>query len=359
MIREDGVHRLPRWAGFSMATALVAAALLLRLYLYAGDESLLIIFVVPIILSVYLGGVEAGLAATFLAGLASNYFLLPPVHSLMIAKPVHQVEWAALLVIGVAVTLLVEGLHRSRRRLEKSRGVLAVTLGSIGDAVIVTDNQGLVTFLNAEAERMTGWTGAKALGQPLAAVFKIVNEQTGKPAESPVDKVLRLGKVVGLANHTVLIARDGREIPIDDSGAPVRQKDGTTLGVVLVFRDVTERRRAEERANRLASFPKLNPYPVIEVDASGEMTFCNPATDKVLEDLGMGKEDREGFLPKDLKAILQGWDKKDESTLYREVLLKDRAFGETIHLVPRFGVARIYVYDITERKRMEESLRGE
>ena len=300
MISADGVRRLSRWAGLSMATALVAATLLLRLCLYAGDESLLIIFVVPIILSAYLGGLEAGLAATLLAGLASKYFLLPPLHSLMIGKPVHQVQWAALLMIGVALNLLVEGLRRSRRRLEKSRSVLAVTLGSIGDAVIVADNRGRITFINAEAERMTGWTRAEAIGQPLTAVFKIINEQTGRPVESPVDKVLRLGTVAGLANHTVLIAKDGREIPIDDSAAPVRQKGGATLGAVLVFRDFTERRRAEERIKHLASFPELNPSPVMEVDASGEMTFCNPGTLTVLEALGIGKEDCEGFLPEDL-----------------------------------------------------------
>ncbi len=132
-----------------------------------------------------------------------------------------------------------EGLRASERR-------YAVTLASIGDAVIATDNQGRVTFLNSMAESLTGWPLAEAVGRPLAEVFRIVNEQTRQPVEDPAAKVLRHGAVVGLANHTALLARDGREIPIDDSGAPIIDERGAIAGVVLVFRDVTQRRRAEE-----------------------------------------------------------------------------------------------------------------
>jgi PAS domain S-box-containing protein len=125
-----------------------------------------------------------------------------------------------------------------------------VTLASIGDAVITTDAQGRVTFLNGEAERLTGWKNAEAAGQPLPTVFHIINEETRATAEDPVKKVFRTGSVVGLANHTVLIARDGREFVIDDSGAPIRQADGTITGVVLVFRDNTEKKRAENALRR-------------------------------------------------------------------------------------------------------------
>ena len=123
-----------------------------------------------------------------------------------------------------------------------------MTLASIGDGVIVTDARGRVTFLNGEAERLTGWTNREAEGRPLPAVFHIINEQTRQPVENPVEKVLRLGTVVGLANHTILIAKDGRETPIDDSGAPIRQGDGTVQGVVLVFRDFTQQKAGGESA---------------------------------------------------------------------------------------------------------------
>jgi PAS domain S-box-containing protein len=136
-------------------------------------------------------------------------------------------------------------LAKSREALIHEKELLATTLASIGDAVIVTDAQGRITFLNAEAERLTSWKLSEADGRPLPEVLRIINEQTRKPVENPVEKVLRLGNVVGLANHTLLVAKDGREIPIDDSAAPIRHADGSVLGVVLVFRDVTVRRAAE------------------------------------------------------------------------------------------------------------------
>ncbi|HAR94830.1 MAG TPA: hypothetical protein DCR97_02540, partial [Deltaproteobacteria bacterium] len=130
--------------------------------------------------------------------------------------------------------------------LKASRELFRTTLTSIGDAVIVTDIDGRIRFVNAEAQRLTGWMGEDPLGQPLSSVFRIINEQSREPVENPVDKVLRLGCVVGLANHTLLVSKDGREIPIDDSGAPVRSADGTVYGVVLVFRDFTAHKEAEQ-----------------------------------------------------------------------------------------------------------------
>ncbi len=127
-----------------------------------------------------------------------------------------------------------------------------VTLASIGDAVIVTDPSGRVTFLNSVAQTLTGWKSEEALQHPLDEVFSIMHEITRQPVESPVTKVLREGGVAGLANHTVLRAKDGSERPIDDSGALIRDDQGQILGVVLVFRDITERRRAEEAQSFLA-----------------------------------------------------------------------------------------------------------
>ncbi|MFG6462035.1 EAL domain-containing protein [Roseateles sp. DXS20W] len=121
--------------------------------------------------------------------------------------------------------------------------LLKVTLQSIGDAVITTDRDGRVTWLNPVAERMTGWINAEAIGQPVGIVFHIVNEETREPTENPVATCLDQGKVAGLANHTVLISRQGEEFGIEDSAAPIRSEGGEILGVVLVFHDVTEQRR--------------------------------------------------------------------------------------------------------------------
>ncbi|HEY3253110.1 MAG TPA: GAF domain-containing protein, partial [Polyangiaceae bacterium] len=129
---------------------------------------------------------------------------------------------------------------------------LATTLQSIGDAVIATDNAGCVTFMNGVAERLTGWLDGEARGRPLPEVFQIFSEVTRELVESPVTKVLREGRIVGLANHTLLRTRQGVEIPIDDSGAPIRDESGVIYGVVLVFRDVTLEKRAEKRRAFLA-----------------------------------------------------------------------------------------------------------
>jgi PAS domain S-box-containing protein len=136
---------------------------------------------------------------------------------------------------------------------ERLRASLATTMRSIGDAVIATDTAGSITLMNGVAESLTGYGEAEARGKPLTEVFRIVNERTRAVVTSPAEKVLELGNTVGLANHTVLIRRDGREIPIDDSGAPIRAQDGPIEGVVLVFRDVTERKREESRRAFLAA----------------------------------------------------------------------------------------------------------
>jgi PAS domain S-box-containing protein len=123
---------------------------------------------------------------------------------------------------------------------------LRVTLASIGDAVITTDNNGCVTFLNPVAQSLTGWTEAEAAGVPLASVFRIISEENRQSIESPSVKALRDGVIVDLANHSLLIAKDGTEWPIDDSAAPIRNRQGNIAGVVQAFRDITERRRQEQ-----------------------------------------------------------------------------------------------------------------
>jgi PAS domain S-box-containing protein len=138
-----------------------------------------------------------------------------------------------------------EALERKSLELAEQREFFRVTLSSIGDGVIAADTQGQITFLNPVAEAMTGWKLDDAIGQPLENVFNIVNEESRKPATNPVVKVLLDGAVVGLANHTLLIARDGRETAIADSAAPIRDATGKISGVVMVFHDVTEERRAE------------------------------------------------------------------------------------------------------------------
>jgi two-component system cell cycle sensor histidine kinase/response regulator CckA len=147
-------------------------------------------------------------------------------------------------------------LVKIQEELDAERERLAVTLRSIGDGVISADVQGRVVLLNREAEKLTGWTQAEAMGKPLPEVFQIVNEYSRETVPNPVDKVLGEGAVVGLANHTILISRDGTEQPIADSGAPIFDRQSQIIGVVLVFRNVAHEREIEDarqRADKLES----------------------------------------------------------------------------------------------------------
>jgi PAS domain S-box-containing protein len=136
--------------------------------------------------------------------------------------------------------------RRAEEELRRNREWLRVTLTSIGDGVIACDGQGRITFINPVAASLAGWSGEEALGQPIQRVFHIVNEVTGQPAEDLVARVLSERRTAGLANRTALIAKDGRRIPIEDSAAPILDSAGELAGVVLVFHDVTQKRRAQE-----------------------------------------------------------------------------------------------------------------
>jgi PAS domain S-box-containing protein len=155
----------------------------------------------------------------------------------------------AALLLWYGNTLFREITSAFRQQLEETglrRDYLETTLQSIGDAVIVCDSSGRVTLMNPTAVGVTGWTSEQAMGQPLERVFRIINERTRETVESPVARVLRVGNIVGLANHTLLVRHDGVEVPIDDSGAPIRDRNNEIVGVVLVFRDITERKQNEE-----------------------------------------------------------------------------------------------------------------
>jgi PAS domain S-box-containing protein len=139
----------------------------------------------------------------------------------------------------------LQTLQLQNDEIYESRQRFQTTLESIGDAVIACNNNGGVQFMNIIAQNLTGWSAQEAFGRPLQEVFHIINEETREIAENPVEKVRRLNRVIGLANHTALISRQGKEYIIDDSAAPIRDADGGMIGIVLVFRDVTEERRTQ------------------------------------------------------------------------------------------------------------------
>ncbi|MCH7808038.1 MAG: PAS domain S-box protein, partial [Planctomycetes bacterium] len=183
-------------------------------------------------------------------------------------------------------------IRRQFTQLRQSEEWLSTTLKSIGDAVIATDATGRVKFMNVVAEELTGWTHDDAAGKPVGEVFVIVKEATGEPAENPITKVLQEGVTVGLANHTALISKNGTRRPIDDSGAPIRDEQGQVLGAVLCFRDITERKQAEEALRqsetKFRSIFETVGNLITSVDEEGIIVECN---NRVWEFLGYKKEE--------------------------------------------------------------------
>lgn len=183
-------------------------------------------------------------------------------------------------------------------QLQESEARAMRILQSIGDAVIVTNAEGHVSRMNPIAESLTGWTIAEAEGRPLTEVFCIVSEATRATVESPVEKVKRLGTIEGLANHTILESRNGSEIHIDDSAAPIRSDSGDLTGIVLVFRDINERRAAESQRETLTQ--ELNQVltattdAIVSVNRRWVMTYTNPAAKQLYGDL-VGKNVWEAF----------------------------------------------------------------
>jgi PAS domain S-box-containing protein len=257
-----------------------------------------------------------------------------------------------------------------RRELERHRNQLRVTLASIGDAVIATDTEARVTFLNPVAEQLTGWSSSDAQGKPLESIFVIVNEETRLPAKNPAIAALKEGRIVGLANHTILIAKDGQEHPIDDSAAPIRDESGEVFGAVLVFRDVGERRRTEQSLLLQSRVLENMTEGVSVADDSGYIFYTNPAEDRMF---GYAR----GELIGKHVTMLNDYPSEENHHLVNEVLKQLRTgtawvgewrnkrkdgsnfttFARISHL--EVGEHSCYVCvqeDVTDRRRLEDEL---
>ena len=268
----------------------------------------------------------------------------------------------------VFVFVLLDRELRERKRVQEALGKsekwLSTTLGSIGDAVIATDMNGAVTFMNTVAQSLTGWRLVEAQGKSMDLVFDIVNKETRRPVENPVKKVFREGKVVGLADHTLLISKNGKEFEIEDSAAPIVTAAGERLGVVLVFRDITELNQTREELDRYFT---LSIELLCIAGTDGYFKRLNPVWEKVLgystNEL-MAKPFLEFIHPDDRQATIQESAKLDKgiNTIsfenryrckdgsYRWLSWSATPFAEK-QLI--YAVAR----DVTELKRAEQALR--
>jgi PAS domain S-box-containing protein len=275
---------------YTSALAALAAAVLLRWLLdpVLGDSLPLVTLFGAVAAAVWVGGYGPAIAVSILGYLVCDYWFIEPRGRIALEDAGHLAGLVAYLFTSALIVGFGQATRAAQIRASERRELLRITLNSIGDAVITTDVDGRITYLNAVAESLTGWGRREALGRPLDRVFRIVNEQTRQAVENPAARALREGVVVGLANHTVLIRKDGRECPIDDSAAPISDERGQISGCVLIFRDVTAQRRMEQdkaqqllTARLLASIVESSDDAIISKSLDGTIQSWNAAAERV------------------------------------------------------------------------------
>jgi PAS domain S-box-containing protein len=323
-----------------------------------------------VIISTWYGGKRSGLLAIALSALLSAYLFLGIPDSLN--RSLEEVLLLGVfLFVSLVITYLTERAQRAESKERASREQLLTTLKSIGDAVIATDALGRVTFMNEVAQTLTGWKLSEAEGLELRQVFHIVNEETRVEVESPVVKVIHEGRIVGLANHTMLVAKDGTEIPIDDSGAPMRDEEGNITGVVLVFRNITERRQAEDVRRQLASIVESSVDAIIGKTLEGIITSWNKSAERLYgysaeEVVGrpiaiLAPPDRPDEIPNILSRLKRG--ERVEHLETKRVKKNGEVLDIALTISPIINAdgvisgAATIARDITERKLAENALR--
>ncbi|HEY9230806.1 MAG TPA: PAS domain S-box protein, partial [Blastocatellia bacterium] len=365
-------ERRSAWWRYGGAIVMTGIAAVLRWAFnpLLGNAAPFALFVMAVTVTALFYGLGPALLAAFVGGLIALFAWLLPGHPPQSTVLTNSIVYLALTVF---ISILIELMRRARQRAEEntgeaneSRKLLATTLGSIGDAVIATDVEARVTFMNPVAESLTGWTRAEALGQPIDAIFVIINEYSRQPVENPVARVLREGIIVGLANHTVLIQKQGTEIPIDDSGAPIRDEQGNVSGVVLVFRDVSERHKAEAALAFVASIVESSDDAIIGKTLDGIILSWNQGAERLYgyraEEV-IGKHIRLLTEPEhdDVEAILEQLKNGKSIDHYETVRVKKNGERVSVALTispikdleGRLTGASTIARDITERKHAE------
>ncbi|HTO06595.1 MAG TPA: PAS domain S-box protein [Myxococcota bacterium] len=279
--------------GYVVAVAATALAIAARELAdpWLGDARPLVTLYGAVAAAVWFGGWRPALLSVVLGVLVANYLFVAPRATISFNTPVEVIGTLAYLVTCSLVIGFGELMRRAQRQAHEQRELVSITLASIGDAVIATDLRGRVTSMNGVAEALTGWRQLEAVGQPIDAVFRIVDDSTREAAPNPVLRALRDGRVTGLAGHTLLIRRDGLELQVDDSAAPIRGVDGRAQGCVIVFRDITMRRAEERQVSERLDAARLHAAIV----SSSEDAIVSKSLQGVIQTWNAGAERLYGY----------------------------------------------------------------
>lgn len=366
-------------ATYFITIAIVVLAGLIRWQVdpVLGDRLPFSTFFLAIIASAWYGGLSHALLATVLGSFVAMYFFVPPRFSFLSTTAPELGGLAIYYIVGLSIAGFAHSMRIAQHRFAAQAEQLKATFASIGDAVITTDIEVRISNMNAVAESLTGWTIADAIGHPLDSVFYIVDQVSRQRAENPAHKVMDVGTTVALAINTVLISKSGVEHFIDDSAAPIRNKDGEIVGCVLVFRDIRDRKQAEkslrDSENRKTAMFEAALDCIITIDQAGTIIEFNHAAEQTFgfrRSEAIGSELANLIIPPQYrehhrKGLARYLATQQGTVLNQRLELSAmRANGEefpielTVTRIPIAGpfVFTAYLRDITQRKRTEEAL---